>query len=93
MSLLNQDLQTIKRLQKMFTFHNPALSEESRYEPARIIQLTENEPLLNWLKRKGRIKSFESDQSHDNDVLEELENIEQIIEISISDLEQEEEEE
>ena len=90
MSLLNQDLQTIKRLQKMFTFHNPALSEESRYEPARIIQLTENEPLLNWLKRTGRIKSYESDQSHENDVPEEIENI---IGISIIDLEQEEEEE
>ena len=74
----------------MVTFHNPALSEEFRYEPAQIIQLTGSESLLNWLKPTGRIKSYESDQSHDNDVPEEIENI---IGISIIDLEQEEEEE
>ncbi len=74
----------------MVSFKNPALSEESRYEPAQIIQLTGSESLLNWLKRTGRIKSYESDQSHENDVPEEIENI---IGISIIDLEQEEEEE
>ena len=74
----------------MVSFKNPALSEESRYEPAQIIPLTGSESLLNWLKRTGRIKSYEYDQSHDNDVPEELENM---IGISISDLEQEEEDE
>ena len=72
----------------MDTFHNPVLSEESRYEPAQIIQLTGSESLLNWLKLTGRINSYESDRAHDNDVPEELENI---IGISFSDLEQEEE--
>ena len=79
-----------KKQKTMVIFQNPALSEESRYEPAQIIQLTGSESLLNWLKRTGRIKSYESDQSHENDVPEEIENI---IELSDIDLEQEEEEE
>ncbi len=74
----------------MVSFKNPALSEESRYEPAQIIPLTGSESLLNWLKRTGRIKYQESDQSYENDVPEEIENI---IGISIIDLQQEEEEE
>ena len=73
----------------MGTFRNPALNEEFRHEPARIILLKESEPLLKWLKRTDRLfKSPESDQSYDSDVPKELEDI---IEISISALEKEEE--
>lgn len=75
----------------MVTFHNPALNEESRNEPARIIPLRESESILNWLERTDRLfKSHKSDESHDDDVPEELEDI---IGISISDLQREEEEE
>jgi hypothetical protein len=75
----------------MVIFHNPALNEEPRNEPAQILPLKESEPLLNWLKRTDRLfKSHESDKSDDNDVPEELEDI---IGISIADLEAEEEEE
>lgn len=42
----------------MVTFHNPALYEEPRYEPARIIPLKESEPLLNWLKRTDRLMNY-----------------------------------
>jgi hypothetical protein len=74
----------------MARFDNPALNEEPRNEPARIIPPRESESIFNWLKRTNRLfKSHESDQSHDDDVAEELEDI---IGISISDLEEEEEE-
>ena len=60
----------------MVTFHNPALYEEPRYEPARIIPLKESEPLLNWLKRTDRLfKSHKPDRAYDNDVPEELEEV------------------
>jgi hypothetical protein len=74
----------------MVKFYNPALNEESRNQPARIIPLRESESILNWLERTDRLfKSHECDRSYD-DVPEELEDI---IGISISDLEREEEEE
>jgi hypothetical protein len=75
----------------MVKFYNPALNEESRNEPARIIPLRESESILNWLERTDRLfKSHECDRSYDDDVPEELEDI---IGISISDLEREEQEE
>jgi hypothetical protein len=75
----------------MVKFYNPALNEESRNEPARIIPPKESEPLLDWLKRTDRLfKSHECDRFPDKDVLEELEDI---IGISISNLEEDEEEE
>ncbi len=73
----------------MVSFKNPALSEESRYEPAQIAPLTGSKSLLDWLKRTGRIKSYEPDLTHDKNIPEELENI---IVLSISELELEEEE-
>lgn len=60
----------------MVAFHNPALRQEPRYEPARIIALKEHETLLNWLKRKDRLlKSRDSDESYHNNLPEELEDM------------------
>ena len=59
----------------MVTFHNPALKEESRNEPAKIIPLKESEPLLGWLQRTERLfKSDNADRANSNDLLEELED-------------------
>jgi Protein of unknown function (DUF3134) len=72
----------------MAKFHNPALKEESRYEPARIIPLRESESILDWLKYTDRLfKLHEPHRFNDNNVPEELEDI--IVE-SISDLGEEE---
>ncbi|MGB7442207.1 MAG: DUF3134 family protein [Coleofasciculaceae cyanobacterium] len=59
----------------MVTFYNPALKEESKNEPARIIPLREREPLLDWLKRTNRFKPNESDEPYADDMSEELEEI------------------
>ncbi len=72
----------------MVEFHNPALKEESRYEPALIIPLRESESILDWLKHTDRLfKLREPHRFNDNNVPEELEDI--IVE-SISDLDEEE---
>lgn len=67
----------------MVRFYNPALEEESRNEPARIIPLKERESLLNWLERTDRLfKTHKTDKSHEDVELKELEDI---IASSISD--------
>lgn len=75
----------------MVKFYNPSLSEELRNEPARIIPLRESETLLNWLKRTDRLfKSNDSDELYDKNLPDELEDI---LDVSNSELEKEEEEE
>ncbi len=46
----------------MNTFHNPALSEESRHQPQKIVPPVPRETLLHWLGRTGRLKSSELDE-------------------------------
>jgi hypothetical protein len=73
----------------MASFHNPALSEESRNEPARIIPFHESEPLLEWLKRKDRL--FKSNESHENHVKSIPGELDDIIDLTIYELDEEEE--
>ncbi len=57
---------------------NPALFEEVRYEPAKVIPLKETRTLLDWLESEGRIifreekprKSLEENEQEIDDLME-----------------------
>lgn len=69
-------------------YNHPALHEEPRNRPTQILMFKENESLYEWIESTGRFKSYKSQELHAAQVLEELEDI---LETSIYDLEQEEE--
>jgi hypothetical protein len=70
----------------MITRYNPSLRQELRYQAIPIIPPIATEPLLDWLKRTGRLKPREIDSSQEHELLEKLEDI---MGTSISDLEEE----
>ncbi len=57
---------------------NPALFEEVRYEPAKVIPLKETKTLLDWLESEGRLmhrvekprKSLEENDQEIDDLME-----------------------
>lgn len=67
-------------------FYNPALKKEFLNEPARIIWRQESESIINMLKRTNRFKSKDSNQSDEDDLPEDLEDV---MGISISHQEEE----
>ncbi len=50
---------------------NPALSQESRYEPAAVIPLKRDGSLLTWLESNGRLLPREQLQTEDPKALDE----------------------
>ena len=58
----------------MNTFHNPALSEESRNQPQKIVPLVPRETLLHWLDRTGRLRASESDEFREQKSSEDLDD-------------------
>ncbi|MBW4633726.1 MAG: DUF3134 domain-containing protein [Iphinoe sp. HA4291-MV1] len=69
-------------------YNHPALHEEPRNQPAQIRFIKEEESLYGWIESTGRFKSYESDELHADEMLEELEDI---MDTSMYDLEKEEE--
>lgn len=58
----------------MNTFHNPALFEESRNQPLKILPPVPRETLLHWLVRTGRLKSTELDNAQEQKTSEDLDD-------------------
>ncbi len=73
----------------MTPFHNPALTEESRNEPVKVVPIIPRETLLGWLERTGRFRSSELDEFQDGKIEEDLDDI---LEPDIDILDEEEEE-
>lgn len=44
-------------------FVNPALTQESRYEPAQVIPLKQDSSLLDWLESNGRLMHRETQET------------------------------
>jgi len=59
----------------MTVFHNPALSEESRHQAAKIIPTIQRESLLNWLESSGRLHSTEATEFQDHKMPDSLDDI------------------
>ena len=55
--------------------NNPALHEEPLSQPARIIPLSANESLFNWIESTGRFKMYDPVELPVDEVTEELEEI------------------
>lgn len=55
--------------------HNPALYEEPRNQPMKIVPLVPRESLLSWLESSGRFRSSEIDEFQDRKMLEDLDDI------------------
>ncbi|MDB9314604.1 DUF3134 family protein [Spirulina sp. CS-785/01] len=47
--------------------NSPALSQESRYEPATVIPLKQEDSLLNWLIAEGRLIARPDAEEEDKD--------------------------
>jgi Protein of unknown function (DUF3134) len=73
---------------KITPFHNPALTEESRNEPVKVVPIIPRETLLGWLERTGRFLSSERDEFQDGQITEDLDDL---LEPDIDILEEEEE--
>ena len=58
----------------MNTFHNPALSQESRNQPQKIVPPVPRETLLHWLGRTGRLKASELDEFQEQKSSEDLDD-------------------
>lgn len=56
----------------MSTLYNPALSEEPRNQPMKILPPALRETLLGWLESTGRLQSSESDEIQDHEITEDL---------------------
>ncbi|OLP15520.1 hypothetical protein BST81_25800 [Leptolyngbya sp. 'hensonii'] len=74
----------------MTTCHNPALSEEPRNKPIRIVPPIARESLLNWLESTGRFKASENDEFLQNHKIPE--ELDDILDSEIYVLDSEEEE-
>ncbi len=61
---------------------NPALSQESRYEPATVIPLKQDLSLLDWLEKHDRLLPREGEEKEDS---EEEEELVELIEGEVSD--------
>ncbi|MBW4520100.1 MAG: DUF3134 domain-containing protein [Scytolyngbya sp. HA4215-MV1] len=68
--------------------YNPALTEEPRNQPIKVVPLSPRESLLGWLERTGRLHSGETDELLDQKVSEDLD---EFLEPDIAILEDEEE--
>ena len=55
--------------------YNPALHEEPRNQPTKIVPLIPRESLLNWLESSGRFRSSEIDEFQEHKVTEDLDDI------------------
>lgn len=42
--------------------HNPSLTQESRYEPAKVVPLPQEPDMLEWLKTKGKLIKRDPDE-------------------------------
>jgi hypothetical protein len=51
---------------------NPALHQETRYEPASVIPLKQDSSLLDWLESNGRLIPREDQEPEDTEEEEEL---------------------
>jgi hypothetical protein len=58
----------------MNTFHNPALTEESRNQPLKIVPPIPRETLLHWLDRTGKLRASESDEFQEQKPSEDLDD-------------------
>jgi Protein of unknown function (DUF3134) len=59
----------------MTTIYNPALSEEPRNQPMKVVPLLPRESILSWLERTGRFKSSEIDGFPDCKTTEDLDDL------------------
>ncbi|MDX2216717.1 MAG: DUF3134 family protein [Oculatellaceae cyanobacterium bins.114] len=59
----------------MATYYNPALSEEPRNQPMRLVPPIPKETLLNWLESSGRFRSSENDEFQEHKISEDLDDI------------------
>jgi Protein of unknown function (DUF3134) len=59
----------------MTTRPNPALFEEPRNQPVRVIPPISSESLLGWLERTGRFRSSEMDDFQSHKIPEDLDDI------------------
>ncbi len=73
----------------MVTRYNPSVHQELLSEPLSVIPPVATESLIDWLKRTGRLKPREIDSSQEDEALENLEDLEEITETSISAIEEE----
>lgn len=73
----------------MSTLYNPALSEEPRNKPMKIVPPVLRETLLGWLESTGRLRNNETDEFQDHKLAEDLDDF---LEPEIYALEEDEEE-
>lgn len=60
----------------MIPFHNPALRQEPKNKPLTVLTYVSRETLLEWLERTGKLKPNEVDESPDQKLPEDLEDLE-----------------
>ncbi|MCU0525919.1 MAG: DUF3134 domain-containing protein [Elainella sp. Prado103] len=74
----------------MSAYYNPALYEEPREQPMRIVPIILRESLLSWLESMGRFDASEPEKYQERELSENLDDIlEPIIYPSESELESE----